>query len=249
MKKKEAASAKPEPLRSYKEFREKYDYHDPDYTFYYKFIKRPISYPLTWWVYKNTAWGPNVFTYIGFAFAFLAALLFSKGSHLFVILGFISFFVYELFDDFDGIIARAKNIRSRRGGWLDILAGTIGKMMILIGISIGAFQATHEPRVLVAGLIALGGYAAYTNIDHITKIRFSVVVQKKMKFEETKPDPNTLAGKISILSELMMNLWPALLLICALSNRMPLFVYYSAVYYTLYPVTLFFYLNRKYKNV
>ena len=239
----------PEVIRSYREFRERYDYHDPNYTFYYKFIKRPISYPLTWWVYKNTTCGPNIFTYIGFAFAFLAAFLFSQGTYGFLIAGFIAFFIYELFDDFDGVIARSKNIRSRRGGWLDILAGTIGKTMLIAGISIGAFRVTQDPRLLIVGVIALVGYSAYTNLDHVTKIRFSVVVQKKLKFEETKPDPNTLAGKISILSEILMNLWPTLLIICTFSNAMPFLVYYTAAYYTVYPVTLFFYLNRKYKNV
>src|SRR3989344_5614695 len=116
------------------------------------------------------------------------AFFFIRGTFPFLILGAIAFFLYEVFDDFDGVIARSKNIRSRRGGWLDILAGCVGKMMVLASVSIGMFKATGNEFMLLLGLIGVVGMAAVNNLDHVTKIRFSVVVQKKLKFIETKPD-------------------------------------------------------------
>jgi len=233
----------------YAEFKKDYSYGDPNYSFYYKFIKRPLSYPLTWLVYKKTELRPNTLSYMGFAIAMLSALFFLEGSRTSLVLGALLFFAYDIFDDFDGIIARSKNIRSRRGGWLDILAGCIGKMIITGAIAIGAWSVSGDPFLLVLGVIAVIGMASINNLDHVTKIRYSVVVQQKMKFIETKPDPKTLAGKLSILSEIMVNIWFVLLILSGLFGIMELFLVYSAVYYTLYPITLFFYLNRKYKNV
>lgn len=241
-----------EPVKIYNNYREfvnDFNYHDPNYAFYYKFIKRPISYPLTWLVYKKTSLRPNQLTLFGFIFAALAALFFLQATPIFFILGAISFFIFDIFDDFDGIIARSKAIRSRRGGWLDILAGCIGKYIILGTIAIGVFRMTGDPMYLIMGIVAVMGMASVNNIDHVTKIRFSVVVQQKMKFEDVKPDAKTLAGKLSVLSEIALNIWFVLLIVCGLFNILPIFIIYSALYYLFYPVFQFVYLNHKYKNV
>src|SRR3989344_1592929 len=134
------------PITDYKEFRKQYDYGDPNYSIYYKFFKRPISYPLTWLVYKYTNLRPNTLTYIGFLIGLIAAFLFSLGTYAGFVWGAIAFFIFELFDDFDGVIARSKNIRSRRGGWLDILAGYIGKFIIVLGITLGLYRASSNPE-------------------------------------------------------------------------------------------------------
>ncbi len=236
------------PITDYKEFRKQYDYGDPNYSIYYKFFKRPISYPLTWLVYRYTNLRPNALSYIGFFFAILSTIFFWQGTATFFLLGAISFFIYDIFDDFDGVIARSKNIRSRRGGWLDILAGCVGKMMVLASVSIGMFKATGNEFMLLLGLIGVVGMAAVNNLDHVTKIRFSVVVQKKLKFIETKPDSKTLAGKLSILSEILLNAWFILLILAGLFDYLEIFLLYSAGYYAIYPILLFFYLNRKYKD-
>lgn len=247
-----APAKKTEELKVYKdyaEFKRDFNYNDPNYAFYYKFIKRPISYPMTWFVYKKTNLTPNVLTYIGFVFALLSALFFSLGTYACIVAGVILFFLYEVFDDFDGIIARSKGIRSRRGGWLDILAGCIGKVLVMLGVSLGVFRITGDPYMLILGLVAIVGATSINSIDHVTKIRYSVVVQKKLKFVDTKPDPKTLAGKLSVLSEIMLNIWFVVLILAGLTNRLSVFLWFSAIYYTLYSVAQFFYLNRKYKNV
>ncbi len=236
-------------INKYKEFKKDFNYNDPNYAFYYKFIKRPISYPLTWLVYKKTQLRPNTLSYMGFFLAFLSALFFLEGSRVSLVIGALLFFAYDIFDDFDGIIARSKNIRSRRGGWLDILAGCIGKMIVVGAVAIGSFANTGDITNLVLGIISVIGMAAINNIDHVTKIRYSVVVQQKMKFVETKPDPKTLAGKLSMLSEILFNVWLLLIILAGIFDMVNVFLMYSAAYYTIYPITLFFYLNRKYKNV
>lgn len=249
MKKKASPVAEVKHYTNYNEFKKDFNYDDPNYAFYYKFIKRPIAYPLTWMVYKHTSLRPNTLSYMGFFFAILASIFFWQGTALFFVLGALSFFIYEVFDDFDGVIARSKNIRSRRGGWLDILAGCVGKMIVLGAVAVGMYNATGDNVMLMFGIVALIGMSAINNLDHVTKIRFSVVVQQKMKFIESKPDPRTLAGKLSILSEMLFNVWMILLIVGGLFDFLDVFLLYSAIYYTVYPIALFFYLNRKYKNV
>ncbi|MEK6899468.1 MAG: CDP-alcohol phosphatidyltransferase family protein [Nanoarchaeota archaeon] len=235
-------------IKDYKSFRKEFDYKDPNYSIYYKFFKRPISYPLTWIIYRYTNLRPNALTYIGFFFALIASFFFILGDWKSLIIGIVFFFIFELFDDFDGIIARSKNIRSRRGGWLDILAGYIGKFIILGSLSVGAFNATQNPLFLILGLVTVISFAALAEMDHVSKIRFSVVAQRKLKFEEHRPDHRTLGGALSIASEILGNAWQYLLLIACLTNRVPEFIIVSALYYLIYAIAQFFYLNWKYRN-
>ena len=231
----------------YKEFKERFDYHDPPYSFFYKYVKRPFLYPVTW-ALCHTPIHPNVYSYTGFICAMIAALFFSHGTHAAIIAGLVFFFLYEFCDDFDGISARFKGIKSRHGGWLDILSGCIGKMTIIGAIALGVFRMSGDSSYLIAGIIAVLGIATYNTIDHVSKIRFSTVVQKKLKFEEVKPDPHSLAGKLTILSEIFLNIWPSFLVIGVIINKLDWFIIYNALYYPIYATTLFFYISHKYKD-
>jgi phosphatidylglycerophosphate synthase len=235
------------PIQDYKTFRKEYDYGDPIYSIYYKFFKRPISYPLTWLIYRYTNLRPNTITYLGFMFAIISAIFFIRGDYTSVVIGGVLFFVFELFDDFDGIIARSKNIRSRRGGWLDILAGYIGKFIILASLAIGAFNSTGDSLYLTLGLAIIVGFASLAEIDHVTKIRFSVVQQKKLKFVEHKPSPKTIGGMLSIVSEIVANIWEYMLLIACFTNQIPLFLIITAIYYPVYAAVQFVYRNHKHR--
>jgi len=233
-------------VETYKEFKEKYNYNDPNHSIYYKFIKRPISYPLTWLIFKTNL-TPNVLTFLGILSAIISALFFSSPTYTSAVLGVIFFFIFELFDDFDGIIARSKNMRSRRGYWLDVLAGDTGRLLVVGGISVGVFQATANPLYLILGILSLIFLASADNLQHVTKLSFAVVQQRKLTYEEVKPDLKTLAGKISYLAEIAGNLWFILLFVLGLTNHLLWFVYFNLAYYFAYSLLLFLYLNHKHR--
>ncbi|PIN94085.1 hypothetical protein COU54_00465 [Candidatus Pacearchaeota archaeon CG10_big_fil_rev_8_21_14_0_10_31_24] len=233
---------------NYKEFKEKFNYNDPNYAFYYKFIKRPISYPLTWWVFKNTNYTPNQLTLMGVVIVLLSALFFSIGTYVMVIFGAILFFVFEIFDDFDGVIARGKGLTSKRGAWFDTMGGIFGKVIVMFGISIGLYNSLEESKYLILGLIAIAAYTLANILDMSIKIYFTNKKHKKLKFAEHKPDPKTLGGKLSILSESIMNLWYVLLILGGLTNMLYLFIWFAAIYYSIYTVSQFIYRSRFYRN-
>ena len=231
----------------YNEFKKDFNYNDPNYAFYYKFIKRPISYPLCWIVY-HTSLTPNTLTIIGAVFALLAGISLRIGTPLYLIIAAICFFIFELSDDFDGVIARSKNMSSKRGGWLDALVGIFGKSIILAGASIGLYYTTNEPVSLIYGIVGMFGYFAYNIIDNSIKIHFLTTRFKKLKFAEHAPKPETLEGKLSIFSELIMNLWYVVFFLASIFNVIQVFVIFSAIYYPLYAISQFLYRNHIYSD-
>jgi len=232
---------------SYSEFKEKHKYDEPRHSFYYHYIKRPVSYPLSWLVY-HTPLTPNQLNLFGFLSAVLSTFFFGIGSYLGIILGMVLFQFMEIFDDLDGIIARAKNIKSRRGGWFDILAGCNGKLLVIAGISIGIFRVSNSPSALLWGIAAILGLSALYNIDHVSIIRFSKVEQRKRTYSETKEDSKTLTGKLKILMEVVANSWYLAIILSAIFNEMFLFLKASAAYYISYSILWFVYLAYKHRN-
>lgn len=235
-------------MMNYKRFRADYDYLDPNYAFYYKFIKRPISYPLAWIVYSKTRFTPNQLSFMGLVSVILSAFFFALGGWVYAILGGLLFFLFEVFDDFDGIIARSKKLGSKRGGWFDSVLGVFGKIIITLAISLGVFRVTSDPSYLVLGLIGIAAYGTLNSLDENVKIHFFKQEFRKLRFAEHKPDPATFGGQLSILSEIILNAWFTVLLVSSLTNQLGFFLYFTAAYYSLYALTQFLYRSYQYRN-
>ena len=234
---------------SYTELRQKYDYHDPSYAFYYKYIKRPIAYPLTYIVYRYTSFTPNQLTLFGFVCALFAGMSFSQGTATGALIGALLFFLFECADDFDGIVARAKKMGSKRGAWLDFVNGIWGKLAALIGITLGVYTKTGSIHYLMLGIIAISSFLFVSLLDSSIKNYFVNKPQKKLKFAEHVPNAQTLAGKLSILSEMAMNLSFIAIIFGGLFNRLDVTLYYVSIYFPLYALGKFGYRFRQYAHL
>jgi len=188
--------------------------------------------PICWLIYQ-TPLTPNFLSFLGLIFAVISAVFFSIGGYWFAILGFVFFELFHFSDDFDGVIARSKNLTSKRGAWLDALFGIFGSLIILSGMTIGAFRVDGNPIWLILGLIILMGSTFRQFVEKETRIHFiKEEFKKRMPLKEESMLVNLTPKKImSILVAFTDNLSHFLLLAAVLLNVIYIYIIFIAIFY------------------
>ena len=110
---------------------------------------------------------PNQLTGTSLVFALLAALAYSGGRPLFFALGGCLTLVSTIFDAADGMLARAKNMTSRYGAYLDLFLDRIADFLVMIGATIGYFKYSRSYAFLIFGLVTVGLYFLQLGLYYI----------------------------------------------------------------------------------
>lgn len=113
------------------------------------YVIRPISYVLTVpLLYTNVS--ANCITVASILFTIIGFILLSLGKNMYVqILGWVFFFLWNVFDNIDGNIARYRKTTSSNGDLLDTLGGYLAITLTLIGMGANAFFETGEYIYLI----------------------------------------------------------------------------------------------------
>lgn len=145
-------------------------------------INRVLSNALSALLLK-TPLTPNQITFISLSFGILAGILFSKGDTLSGLLGAFSYQMACVLDNCDGEIARAKNLKSKFGSWLDIVVDLFTDFALFTGLTVGLLKQSIPGPVLLFGILCVAG----------SFINFLVVITEKTKgfgpAEFNKPHP------------------------------------------------------------
>ena len=110
---------------------------------------------------------PNQLTWTSLVFALLAALAYSGGRPVFFALGGCLTLVSTIFDAADGMLARAKNMTSRYGAYLDLFLDRIADFVVMIGATIGYFMYSRNYAFLIFGLVTVGLYFLQLGLYYI----------------------------------------------------------------------------------
>ena len=136
------------------------------------YVIRPISYVLTVPL-LYTGVSANCITVISIFFTMIGFALLSFGKLMYMqILGWVFFFLWNVFDNIDGNIARYKKATSPNGDLLDTLGGYMAISLTLLGMGAAAYfesgqyiwfviagassVSTLIPRTLTHRMISLG---------------------------------------------------------------------------------------------
>lgn len=168
------------------------------------YLNRPVASLVVRAVYK-TSITPNDLTYISFFLGILGAFFFTRGEYLYFILGGAAAQLCSIVDGADGMLARAKNMCSDYGSYLDLFLDRIIDFSLFVGISLGASHHFQDHRLLILGILSSGLYLLQTNLFYITKD----YLQVKNKGE---------TGEIRAVL-----MWA--ILIFAIANRLDIFIY------------------------
>ncbi len=133
----------------------------------------------------RTPLSPNQVTLLSLFFGIMAGYLFSRGEVSSFIYAALAFEMAALLDNCDGDIARAKNMKSVFGGWLDVTADLGVDLTLFSGLTLGLLKTQTDARlVIVCGVLCLAGCV----------INFLLVVWEKVKgfgpavFERPNPE-------------------------------------------------------------
>ena len=94
---------------------------------------------------------PNQVTVVSLIVGLLGGLLFFKGTYIYLVIGAIILEISVTLDCVDGGLARVKGMCSEFGQWLENLADRLVEITALLGLSVGQFRISHDPRVLILG--------------------------------------------------------------------------------------------------
>ena len=118
----------------------------------------------------NTSVTPNQLTVCSFIFSLIAGLAYFLGTPAFFTLGGVLAMISMIFDCADGMLARAKNMTSRYGAYLDIFLDRIADFVVLLGASFGYSRFTGDTRILVFGLLTIGLYFLQVSLYYINNL-------------------------------------------------------------------------------
>jgi phosphatidylglycerophosphate synthase len=132
------------------------------------FVSRYLNRPLSTWVSRRlvrTSVTPNYLTLLTAASAFLMFVVLVRGTLMSVAMGCLLYHVTSIVDGFDGEVARAKFLSSRRGASFDTGVDMATNILFIIGLTLGLAKI-YGPNYLILGglvaVVALAGIALMT---------------------------------------------------------------------------------------
>lgn len=118
----------------------------------------------------GTSLTPNHLTFASFVLALVAGIVYMAGTPAFFVLGGSLAMLSTILDNADGMLARAKNMTSRYGAFLDLFLDRIADFVVLAGVAFGLYRSTGDPRVLILGLLTIGFYFLQVSLHYLNKI-------------------------------------------------------------------------------
>ena len=119
-----------------------------------EYIIRPIASLIVRAVYK-TSITPNQLTFINFFFGILSGIAYCFGKPIYFIIGAILIQISLVFDCADGMLARAKDMCSHYGAYLDLLLDRIVDFFLFGGIVIGQYVYSGNLKLFIAGIFTV----------------------------------------------------------------------------------------------
>ncbi len=120
-----------------------------------RYFSRPIAAVIVRLIY-NTKITPNQVTVISFLIGILAAIFFLHGTPTSFLIGGILVQLSGIFDCADGMLARARNVTSYYGAYLDLFFDRMLDFIWFVSIVVGYYMYSGDDILLVGGLFGAG---------------------------------------------------------------------------------------------
>lgn len=112
---------------------------------------------------------PNNLTFISFLLAMSSAACYLGGSRPWFAAAGILALLSGIFDCADGMLARAKNLCSHYGAYLDLYLDRIGDFSVLTAMAFGCYRHTGKQFLLVLGLINCAFYLLILSLYYLIR--------------------------------------------------------------------------------
>ena len=133
-------------------------------------LNRVLSRPLTRLLLK-TPLTPNQVTLLSLACGLAAGYFFSLGRYAASLAGAAGYQLAVVLDNCDGEVARAKNMRSSLGGWLDVLVDILNDLALFTGVALGLRRQGIPGPVWLFLALCLSGAAIHCLLVVLEKVK------------------------------------------------------------------------------
>jgi len=130
-----------------------------------------INRPLAWLLVKalkSTNITPNQVSVASFLIGTAGAVCFSTGRLSWFIAAGILTQLSSIVDCADGMLARAKNLGTEYGKYLDVFLDRILEFLLFTSIGLGAYRASGQNRWLILAFLASAVYFLHVSLYYIT---------------------------------------------------------------------------------
>ena len=201
-----------------------------------KGINRILTAPFTS-LFIKSGLHPNYITLLGGAVGILAFFSFSIGTKAGFIAGAVLFEAFYILDNCDGEVARARDLSSKFGSWMDTLIDCLIHVLAFIGIGIGVSRVTENPLMIFLGVAAGLGAFLSTSVAMLQKMKnYGLAIHGMPKAPAGAVKKITAIDKL--IDFLSMGDFSLVLLLFALFNKMELLLWLGAIGANLFCVVL-----------
>jgi hypothetical protein len=163
------------------------------------YVLRPTAGVIVKVLYP-TSTTPNQVTIAAIIVGVCAALFYTIGDYPTTIAAGILVTLKDLLDSADGQLARAKELYSRRGRFIDSIGDFAVDVLIFVAISFALFRAEFSPYVIflgIAGLLGITLRVSYHVFYHVSYLHLENLYQmnrllEDIREEDLKSDPVAL---------------------------------------------------------
>ena len=182
-------------------------------------VYRPLTEKIAILLFK-TPITPTMINHLGLISAILSGLFFSYGTYGNLIIAAIFVQLTIIFDLLDGQVARYKGMRTMFGRWYDKFLAKLTKYIMFLGATVGVYNISKDPRILIVGTIAI-----------VNIITISFIINLRIFYDfvrERRELPRT--GRFFLPFGMLTT---TLLTIAALTNEVKLLLWFYAIFGTL----------------
>jgi hypothetical protein len=154
------------------------------------YILRPTAGLFVRILYQTSV-TPNQVTIAAVVVGACAALFYAIGDGFSTILAGILVTLKDLLDSADGQLARAKNLYSRRGRFIDSIGDFVVDVLIFGAITFALYRAEASPHIILLGLAGLLGITlrvSYHVFYHVSYLHLDDLYQTNRLIEELRQE-------------------------------------------------------------
>jgi len=152
------------------------------------YVLRPLAGIIVWLVYPTRV-TPNHITITAAVVGFMAAILYTLDTPTAIAVAGLSVTMKDILDDADGQLARAKELYSRRGRFLDSIGDFLVNVTVFSSITWVVYQSHPSLTTILLGVLSLLGITL--------RVSYHVFYQVSFLHKENRYKLNRLAEGIT----------------------------------------------------
>jgi phosphatidylglycerophosphate synthase len=166
-----------------------------------KWVVHPFSDRVLLLIANRTVLTPNNLTIISFFITISAAVFFSLGSHIFLIIGGLLYEISFAFDAMDGSLARLKNMKSRLGAFIDQYCDIWKGLVLSASIVYGQYKISQDIDLFILEIwfifVFMGQHIFYEYKQKAFSGKREEIIKGVLSAVDKTGIKKTLRGKIS----------------------------------------------------